>query len=519
VPDGGFKRFDEAPSPGELSRLPANDWGNGMRLIRLAGGVASQDGGPPDVGAARLLYLSGSGWIGFNGKYWDRDHGEGLARILAHDTARGLFDQRDHIEDDEYRKLFGRFARESGNSGRTTAMLAQAQPYLTVGLEEFDRDPLVLNVRNGTLRFRRVPGDAVEVKLRPHDPADRLTRMADVDYDPGATAPLFERTVAQAQPDDAMRSYLQRCLGYCATGEVREQVMFICQGKGRDSKSTVVDAVRETLGTYGVVASVVTFMDEGVRGGADASPDLARLAGGVRLVSIPEPKRGARLNEGLVKSWTSGAPIVARELRQSIFEFEPIGKLVLECNPLPEIRNDDDGTWRRLMIVPFRRQVPVEQIDRTLKHQLRGEHAGILNWLIAGIGAWMSEGLAPPPDVLDVLDDYRRGSSPFGEWFTDRVELDPEATTKAAEFYKDYTSWCEENGIEKPMSTTMFGRALRDRQIIRVKTGTKGLVYRKGAKLKPRWDPPAAAPDAPSGEPGAGGSSPQGTSPDDWGFR
>lgn len=514
MPDGGgFTRIGEAPSPEELSLYPANDWGNGMRLIRLAGGAKPKDAGPPDVAAARLLYLQGSGWIGFNGQYWDREHGENLARVLAHQTAQGLFDQADHIGDEEYRKTFRRFARESGNAGRTSAMLIQAQPYLTVSLDAFDQDPLALNVRNGTLKFKRTAGDGLAISKSKHDPADRITRMAEVDYDPKAAAPLFEKVVLDAQPDELLRAYLQRICGYLAQGGTQEQVMFIAQGKGRDSKSTIFDAVRETLGTYATVASVQTFLDEGFRGGAEASPDLARLAGDARMISIPEPKRGAKLNEGLVKSWTSGAPIVARELRQSLFEFMPIGKLVMECNPLPVIRNDDDGTWRRLMVIPFRRQVPIEQLDRTLKHRLRAEHAGILNWILQGLGDWMSEGLNPPPAVLEVMDDYRRGSSPFGEWFGDRVEQDPAAETLSKDLYEDFKAWCDGAGIEKVMSMRAFGDALRDRQIIRSRESTRG-VMRKGAKLKPKWAPPAA----PEGGSSAGGPSPAGD-PDEWGFR
>ncbi len=518
--DGGFKRFDEAPSPEELSKYPANDWGNGMRLIRLAGGVRDPTGGAPDVTAARLLYLSGSGWIGFNGKYWDREHGENLARVLAHQTAQGVIEQTEFIADEDYRKTFRRFARESGNAGRTSAMLTQAQPYLTVSLDVFDQDPLALNVRNGTLRFRRVPGEGMVTSIARHDPADRITRMADVDYDPKATAPIFQRILEHAQPAEEMQAYVRRVVGYAATGHTREQVMFLAHGKGRDSKSTLFDAVRETLGGYATVASVVTFLDEGFRGGAEASPDLARLAGDLRFVSIPEPKRGAKLNEGLIKSWTSGAPIVARELRQSLFEYRPTGKLIMECNSLPVIRNDDDGTWRRIMPIPFKRQVAKDEIDRTLPDQLRLEHSGILNWVIAGIGDWLSEGISPPEEVLDLINDYRRGSSPFGEWVEDCIEPDPEAETPAAYFYSSYKSWCEENGIEKPMSQTSFGRALSDRQIIRIRTTTGGKVIRKGARLRKAGSavPGPAPSDSPSAGGLGGGSDFPALDPKDFGF-
>ncbi len=145
------------------------------------------------------------------------------------------------------------------------------------------------------------------------------------------------------------------------------------------------------------------------------------------------------------------------------------------------------------MPIPFKRQVPKSEIDRTLPDQLRLEHAGILNWIIQGIGDWLSEGLSPPEEVLDLINDYRRGSSPFGEWWEDSVEPDPDAETPAAHFYSSYKDWCENNGIEKPMSQTSFGRALSDRQVIRVRTTTGGKVIRKGARMRRQGEAPGAA--------------------------
>ncbi len=492
IPSPGLSPWSEAPSAEELSTYPWNDWGNAMRLIRLGGGTRGDDG-RLGIEGVRLLYLEGGGWIGFNGRYWDRQAGENLARRLAHETAQGLVEQVGCIDGDELKKSFRRFARESGNAGRTAAMLTQAAPYLTVTLDAFDRDPLAMTVRNGTLRLARTAGDGLEIDLRPHDPADRITRMADVDYAPAATSPVFERVLAHALPEPGLADFLQRAIGYGATGLTREQVWFMAQGKGRDSKSTLFDACRETLGGYAGVANVATFLDQGPRGGADASPDLARLAGEMRFVSIVEPQRGARLNEGLIKSWTSGAPIVARELRQSLFEFKPRGKLFMEVNSRPKVGNDDDGTWRRLLPIPFRHQVDPRAIDRTLPEQLRGEQSGILNWILQGVGDYLADGLSPPTEVLEVLDDYRRGSSPFGEWFTERVEVDPEAVTKAAHFYSDYKDWCEVQGIEKPISNRQFGDSLADRQIIRCRKDGAGNVLRKGARLRAKgWVEPAS---------------------------
>lgn len=482
--DGGFE-FAGATSPEELAKYDLNDYGNAMRLICLVGGQID-DYGETDLAAATLLYLREIGWIGWNGRHWDLKLGQRLAERTAHKVAQGLPAQYTHlVARGAGKKEVMDFIKATGNAGRLSSMLKVAESYLQVDLEDFDHDPLALTVRNGTLKFQRQVGDGLKVTFSQHDPGDRITRMADVTYEPKAKAPAWEASLAAWQPDEEVRGFLQRAIGYVATGYTHEQIFLILQGKGRDGKSTMVGALREVLGAYGDVADVRTFLDIGQRGGADASPDLARLAGDCRMVSVAEPPRGAKLAEAMIKSFTGGAPILARRLRQDLFSFMPKPKVIMECNSRPVIKGDDEGIWRRIRLVMFEHQVAKDAVDRELGAKLRAEYSGILNWIIQGIGDWLSEGLREPARITDAMEDYRKGSSPFGEWFVDCVELEAGVKTPAKHFYDSYKQWCEAQGIERPMSQTAFGNALADRQVIRAGKDSRGNVLRMGAKLRP----------------------------------
>lgn len=496
--------FPSAPTPEDLARYPMNDLGNAQRLIRLVGGRFDDDG-QVDARHCRLLYLRDRGWIAFTGTHWDLKGGEELARRFAHQVARGLIVQGAHISDAISASAWAKFAITSGDAGKATAMLAQAASYLGAGLEDFDPDPLALNVRNGVLRFRPsgAGGSSWSVDFAPrHDPADRMTRLAPVDYDPAATAPRFHEFLEYCQPRADIRDYLAKVFGYCCTASSDEQVFVILQGKGGDGKSTLVNAVRGLLGSYAVTAEVEMFLDTGLRKSADASPDVARLAGDTRLVCTAEPPNGSKLASSAIKTFSGGGAKSARELRQGIFEFEPTCKIVLECNRRPVINDTDDGIWRRLRIVLFSRQIPESQVDRKLKVKLRDEYPGILNWLVGGTLAWLNEGLATPEAVRAAGDDYRRGANPFNEWFADHVQLEPDTRTEATFFHASYKDWCDQNGVEKPMGQTAFGRALGDMQIIRAGKDAKGRVLRKGARLRTEAELAAArgleaqAPDA-----------------------
>jgi putative DNA primase/helicase len=511
---GGFSTFAPASSPEELARFDLNDFGNAMRLIRLSGGTIGDDG-EVETGSCTLLYLMGSGWIGFNGRCWDRKFGEQLARRQAHRVAQSVRGaSAAFLARGVNLKDFWKWADGCGSAGSTSAMLRQAESYLTVELEAFDRDPLAINCRNGTVKLRVRDGQ-LKAKLHRHDPADRITRMAEVEFDPKASCALFESTAQASLPLDEDRAFFRRACGYGATGFTHEQAMFLAQGLGRDGKSTLLDAVRETLGSYASVGNVLTFLDGGMRSGGEHSSDLMALAGDTRFVLLSEPQRGSKLNEGLIKGWTSGVPITARELREKATSFKPVGKLFMECNALPVTRGDDDGIWRRLKPVLFRHQVPEDRIDRRLPEKLMGERAGILNWLIAGISDWLAPaavdgqpapvGLRPPGSVTQALDDYRKRSSPFGDWFAERCVRETGARELSRDLYADFKEWMEGQGHDKVMSQRAFGDALADRQVLLAGKNAQGQKYRGPVRLRGKFE--AGPADASSGGFGAGGGS------------
>lgn len=484
--------FASAPSTEELARYELSDWGNAKRFIRMAGGVFDEYG-DPDLSACTVLYLRRRGWIAFSRGCFDLERGEDLAHRHATRVVGALFEQMQIRADEGLEKGWSArtiqsirdFAVSAGNNGKVGGMMAMAAPYLTVDIADFDQDPMALNCRNGVLRFRKDASGVPQVTFQKgHDPRDRFTRMVACDYDPEASATLFKGVVDFALPVDEDRHYVHKTMGYASTGSTEEQKFFVFQGKGGDGKSTIVNAVRETLGTYATVSAIETFLDTGLKRGSEASPDVAALAGDTRFISAGEPPSGSKLATGAIKQFTGGGKMKARELRQGLFEFESIGKPFIECNRRPAVNDTDDGIWRRLKIVPFRVQVPDNQRDGALPRKLKAELPGILNWLRDGVLLWMAEGLKDPQSVTDALEDYRKGSNPFAQWLDARTEKDPDSRVEASQLYNDYKAWMEDQGHDRPMSQKAFGAALGDMQILTAGMGGNGRVTRRGLRLK-----------------------------------
>jgi putative DNA primase/helicase len=500
--------------PAAMAWKELSDLGNAERLVERAGG--------------KLMYVENMGWVAYDGTRWTPEDGMRLASLKAHEVARGMREEvaaLGAVPDEQLKTIFGEWctverrqnrvvelhkhAVGSGNANKTTAMLSQAAHLLSGHRDDFDRDPYVLNVSNGTLRFLCLDGKWV-VSRKDHDPADMISRVCDTHWDANATCANWTKHLETVLPDKGVRDYFQSCIGYVLTGLIDEQCIFMLQGKGNDGKSVTMNVLRQVMGGYGFAADVQTFMAGAQRSGGDATPDLARLSGDVRLVSVGEPKRGGAIDEARIKSVTGGSPITARVLHGDPFEYTPKFKVLFECNGRPRISGDDDGIWRRIRIILFPRQFrlphqspsphmlePVKGIDRLLLD----ERAGILNWAIEGALEWLNAGtLVTPQSMKEAVEDYRRSANPFGEWMAERLDTGPEWADHlehAKALFDDYKKWCEDNSVadKEVLTSTSFGRAMGDRQILKGPKDSAGLVRRRGARLRDGFSiPPASEP-------------------------
>jgi putative DNA primase/helicase len=299
----------------------------------------------------------------------------------------------------------GAWGRTSESAGHINCIAGLAQSRLAARTEDFDADPLVFNVANGTLVFAR--GDAgATVELRPHRRRDRITKIGAAEYLPDATSPKFDAFLAEVQPDGEMRTFLDVWSGYGALGLADAQKMAVFYGQGSNGKGVWINTVAHILGDYAWAADIATFIDQGKsRKGSDASPDLAALAGR-RMVYANEPEEGSKFSDGLIKSMTSDEPISVRELLKPPFQLLVAFTNTVSANHRPKI-GTDHGIQRRVQIVPWEVIIPDERADPLLKNKLKAEASGILNRIVSGALAYLTSGLPMPQAVKDATQAYQ----------------------------------------------------------------------------------------------------------------
>ena len=260
-----------------------------------------------------------------------------------------------------YSEELAKFGRACEIAGKPAAIAALARRWLTVPIEHFDCEQMAVNVLNGTLRFdvETLPDGKrkAAVRLDPHDRDDLITRLAPVEYDREAPAPLYDGMIAWAQPDPAIRRYVHQIGGYSSSGDTGEHLLWFHYGRGRNGKSVTIDSWCSALGDYSGSIGIESFLDQGIKKRGDAAtPDLARL-GGVRMLRASEPERGAKLNSALIKMATGGEPMPVRALHRGFFDLLPRFKLLMSGNSKPGIPDTDEGIWGRMRLVPWKRHI------------------------------------------------------------------------------------------------------------------------------------------------------------------
>jgi putative DNA primase/helicase len=352
-------------------------------------------------------------------------------------------------------KALAKHALKSQSDGRLNAMINQAKHGLATWTHDYDTDPWLLNCPDGTLDLRTGV-------LRPHVPADRLTKIAGIAYDPDARCPKFLAFLKLFQPDPIMRAFLQRAVGYSLTGITNEQCLFFVYGIGSNGKSTFLNVLQALLGEYGNTASAETFMVKKTDGGINN--DVADLVG-ARAVVSGELEDGKRFAESLIKVMTGSDRIKARFLHKEFFSFAPTFKLWVQGNHKPVIRGTDEGIWRRIRLIPFEVRIKEDaQIKGFSDKLIASELPGMLAWAVAGCRSWQAHGLAVPEPVQTATKNYRSEMDVLASFLEDScVAASGEEVTKTR-LYEVYHQWAK-GGEEFLMSKSMFSRRMQERGI------------------------------------------------------
>jgi putative DNA primase/helicase len=423
-----------------------------------------------------LRYVSKWGsWMIWSGSHWAFDHtmrAFDLSRFICREAARKC-----NVPSE---------AKSLASAKTVAAVLSMSRAYrvMSATVEQWDVTPMLFNDTLATVDLRTG-------NKRTPERTDYMTKMAGTLAAPqGTKHPIWTQFLNRITDNDReLARFLQRYVGYCMTGEVKEHVFVFAYGTGANGKGVFLNTIVKVFGEYAVVADMATFIESK----NDRHPtDVAKLCGS-RLVVAQETQQGRPWDEAKIKAITGGDKQTARFMRQDFFDFFPTFKLFIVGNHKPTLKNVDEAMKRRLLLVPFTVQIPLTERDPTLADRLEAEWPAILRWAIDGCLEWQRSGLKPPKVVTDATAEYFAAEDGFGLWLEEACEVDPGNKWKSAtagDLFASWTSYAVVAGIE-PGTAKAFAELLINRGAEFVRTGKDRTRTYQGISLLNAIDPNA----------------------------
>ena len=460
----------------------------------------------------RLRFSPATDYIVFNGSFWEESqpNAQGIAQEL---TARQLEEaeteiqrcmkemsengawamlaamgakkamaafseaQRRSFEKYERAETYRKYAIKRRDTKYISAALKEARPMIQSEQRVLDADEFLLNLPSGTCDLRTGA-------VREHNAQDYITKQTAVDPSGDGMDVWEDALQTFFQGDTDLIRYVQEIVGLAAIGKVYIEALVIAYGEGRNGKSTFWNTIARVLGTYSGNMSADTLTVGCKR---NVKPELAE-AKGKRMIIAAELEEGMRLNTSNVKQLCSTDEIYAEKKYKAPFSYVPTHTLVLYTNHLPRVGAIDQGTWRRLIVIPFNAKIEGKADIKNYSDFLFKTAGGaVLSWIIEGAKRVIASDykIVQPKVVQDAIQKYKENNDWLAHFLDDCCEVGDDFEAKSGEFYNAYRSYCLQMG-EYTRSTTDFYSALESTGVVRKRTRTGVIIY--GLKLKSEFE-------------------------------
>lgn len=384
-------------------------------------------------------------------------------------------DQQATFKEYENAKAYEAFILKERSTRGINGVLTNARPKLVKEINEFDADPFLLNTPNGPFNLKKGVHGQQDIQA-----SELITKCTSCIPSNQGTAIWQEALNTFFCGDQSLVNYVQEIVGLVAIGQVYLEALIIAYGSGRNGKSTFWNTIANVLGSYTGHLSA-DALTTGVR--RNVKPEMAEVKG-KRLIISAELEEGKRLNTSIVKQLCSTDEIYAEKKYMKPFSFTPSHTIVLYTNYLPHVGGNDEGIWRRLIVIPFKAKI-AKRNDIKNYAQYLTEQAGpaVLQWIIEGAQRIIQQDyrLTTPAAVKKAVQAYHADNDWLGHFLNEKCELNPEYEQKSGDLYQKYREYCQGIG-EYTRSTSDFYTALQNAGFQRQRKHSGRFV--KGLRLK-----------------------------------
>jgi putative DNA primase/helicase len=320
---------------------------------------------------------------------------------------------------------------------------------------QINPNTVLINLQNGTFEI-----NANKRGLREFASIDFITHQLPFEYEPEATAPLFQKYLDEVLPDKEKQRIFAEYCGYIfiKTSVLKLEKMLILYGTGANGKSVFFEIINALLGFQNVSNySLQSLTNEN-------GYYRAKIAN--KLVNYASEING-KLETDIFKLIASGEPIEARLPYGEPFILNEYAKLIFNCNELPKDVEHTNAFFRRFLIIGFDVTIPEANQDKQLANNIiQNELSGVFNWILKGLERLLEQKNFSKCEAVENARSNYEIQSDSVKLFIDELEYRTSTDyTTIKTLYDQYKVFCIDDGY-RPVKKSNFMKRLEHYKII-----------------------------------------------------
>lgn len=308
-----------------------------------------------------------------------------------------------------------------------------------IRISKMNQDVKLMALRNCVL-------DLKDFNLHPHNRNFFSTHYLDYDFplseEQMKDCPRFKQFISEIFPDKVfLQDFIVRLLGYTLFPGNPEGMFIILYGNGHNGKSVLCNTIQYVLGQYAVTLNSILLSD---RCNAKDAAHQKSLLKGKLMGIIGENDKNFPLSEKTLKELASTDKINCERKFYDPEDFENSSIIFAPVNQLPEIRNANTATRRRLVFIPFEREFTMQERDEKLEDDLKLEAEGIFHLMLCSWAEYIQNGIKIPDELEKYKKECISESNPIEQFLEAYAKGTDEDYILFPELYSSFTAFYKE---------------------------------------------------------------------------
>lgn len=296
--------------------------------------------------------------------------------------------------------------------------------------EDVAESPNKIALQNGILNL-----DPLEIEAP--TPGNFILSQISPFYNPLVDCPVIKKALLEIFGAFWLPT-IQEFIGYCLYRGMPFHKLLLLIGEGSNGKSIVLKLVVVFLGLRNCSSIPLQQLCED-------KFSTAQLYG--KRANICADLSSSEINKlGPIKLLTGDDFIYAQNKYGKPFSFKTDAKMLFSANVAPQINEDTDAVYRRLLVVPCNNKFVGSNCDVNIlaKMTTPAELSGLLNWAIEGLKRLLNQGhFTNDQSAAVIRANYIRQSNPSKAFIEERIEYVNDRTQFIPNLSEEFIKFCQ----------------------------------------------------------------------------